>query len=88
MLSFLDRIRWGQTYDFLVSGSPPIFIRLMLLNALFMALYAVRRAAGAAPMSIAMALFTQLVVIGANLAVIYQREVTTYLGATLGRYFH
>ena len=87
MLDFLDRVNWDQTYAFLVSGRPPIFVRLMLLNAVFMAIYGVRKAAGANPMPIALALFLQLLVLAANLVVLYQMEVLDYLNTLMERLY-
>jgi hypothetical protein len=86
MLDFLDHVRWDQTYDFLASGSPPIIVRLMLLNALFLAIYAVRRSAGARPMPMAMALFVQCSVLGANMLILYQTEVEAYIREMMYRF--
>ncbi len=86
MLDFLDHVRWEQTYEFLASGRPPIIVRLMLLNAVFMALYAVRRAAGSRPMPLPLALFVQLSMLGANLLILYQTEVETYIRSIMNRF--
>lgn len=86
MLSFLDHVRWEQTYEFLASGNPPIIVRLMLLNAVFLALYAVRRSIGSRPMPIPLAFLVQTAMLGANLAILYQSEVEAYLRSLLARY--
>lgn len=79
MLEYLYLAQWGKTFDFLSAGSPPISVRLLALNAFFLALYAVRRAAGAEPMGARLTLFVQLAVLGANLLLVFQVEVETYL---------
>ena len=79
MLEYLYLAQWGKSFDFLSAGSPPIYVRLLALNALFVAIFAVRRAVGAEPMGARMTLLAQLAVLGANLLVVYQAEVETYL---------
>lgn len=87
MLDFLGNVRWQQTYDFLASGSPPIIVRLMLLNALFAALYAVRRAAGARHMALPLAFLVQLAMLGANILILYQVEAERYFRTLMDRLF-
>jgi hypothetical protein len=82
MLEYLYLARWDQAIRFMDSGNPPIYVRLLALNAVFLALYALRKASGGEPMSPGMSLFAQLVVLGANLLILFQREVETYLGLT------
>ena len=79
MLEYLYLARWDQALGFLASGWPPVWARLLALNALFLALYAVRRMAGAGPMPSGLAFFVQLTVVAANLLLIYQTEVVDYL---------
>jgi hypothetical protein len=80
MLEYLYLARWDQTFLFLQSGSPPIYVRLLALNAVFLALYAVRKAAVGVAMSPGMSLFAQLFALGANLLILFQREVEVYFG--------
>ena len=82
MLEYLYLARWDQAFSFLQAGSPPIYVRLIAVNAVFLALYAVRKAAGGEAMSPGISLFAQLVVLGANLLILFQREVEVYLGPT------
>ena len=86
MLEYLYTMRWDNAFGFLASGSPPIYVRLIALNALFLGLYAVRKAAGAAPMSAAMSLFVQATVVGANLLVLFQPEVVSVLEGIRNRF--
>ena len=85
MLDYLYRARWDQALTFLASGSPPVFVRLMAVNALFLAIYAIRKSVGAPPMTVGMGLFMQLLALGANLLVLYQQEVQDYLLAVTNR---
>jgi hypothetical protein len=79
MLEYLYLAKWDQSFAFLAAGSPPLYVRLLALNALFLGLYAVRKAIGAQPMGAGLTLFVQLAVLGANLLVLYQSEVEGYL---------
>jgi hypothetical protein len=85
MLDYLYRAGWDQAHAYLASGNPPIYVRLMAINALFLGIYAVRRAVGSPPMTLGMGFFVQLVIVGANLLVLYQQEVTDYLLALTNR---
>lgn len=84
MLEYLYLARWDDTYAFLASGTPPVFVRLLAVNAFFMALFVVRRAVGAAPMSSFMTLLAQLAVLGANLAILFQPQLVDYLRGLTG----
>jgi len=86
MLEYLYLINWKEDFGFMAAGSPPMFVRLMALNALFLGFYGIRKAAGAQPMSAGMTLFVQLAVLAANLLVLYQSEVETWLGSLTGRF--
>lgn len=86
MLEYLYLANWDQAFGFLTAGSPPMFVRLMALNALFLGLYGIRKAAGAQPMTAGMTLFVQIAVLAANLMVLYQAEVEVLLGSLTGRF--
>ena len=86
MLEYLYLANWDQTFGFLTAGSPPMFVRLMALNALFLGLYAIRKAAGARPMSAWATLFVQLAVLAANLLVLFQAEAEIFIRSLTGRY--
>jgi hypothetical protein len=82
MLEYLYLARWDQAIRFLESGSPPIYLRLLALNAAFLALVVVRRASGAEPMSDGASFICQLLLLGANMVILFQTEVEAYLGFT------
>ena len=86
MLQYLYLAKWDQTFGFLTAGSPPMYVRLMALNALFLGLYAIRKAAGAQPMSAGATLFVQLGVLAANLLVLFQPEAETFIRSLTDRY--
>ena len=79
MLDYLYLAKWDQSFAFLAAGNPPMYVRLLALNAFFLALYAIRKAAGAAPMVAVLTLCAQQAVVGATLRVLYQSEVEAYL---------
>ena len=79
MLEYLYLAKWDQAFGFLAAGSPPMFVRLMALNALFLGLYGIRKAAGAQPMSAGATLFMQLAVLAANLLVLFQAETEIFI---------
>ncbi|MCA3559706.1 MAG: hypothetical protein IOC82_01590 [Aestuariivirga sp.] len=56
-----------------------MFVRLLVLNAIFLAIFAIRKASGARPMPAAAALLVQLAALGANIIVLYQQDVQNYL---------
>ena len=87
MLEYLYYLaKWGQTFGFLTAGSPPMYVRLIALNALFLGLYAIRKAAGAQPMSAGATLFVQMGVLAANLLVLFQPEAETFIRSLTYRY--
>lgn len=85
MLEYLYLAQWDQALAFMASGTPPMYIRLLALNAMFLGLYAIRKAAGAEPMGAGFTLLVQVAVLCANLLVLYQTQVEAYLATlTLG----
>lgn len=85
MLDYIYRARWDQALAFLASGHPPIYLRLMALNALFLAIYAIRKAVDSPLLPSGMGFFVQLAMFGANLLVLYQAEVQDYLWSITSR---
>lgn len=79
MLEYLYLARWDDAFGFLASGSPPVYLRLAAVNAVFIALFGIRRGLGAPPMSGLMMVLAQLAVLGANLAILFQPQVESYL---------
>lgn len=86
MLEYLYLARWDEAHAFLANGWPPLWARLLALNTLFLALYAVRKMSGAGSMSMGMTIFVQLAAVAANLLLIYQPEVQDYLLVLTNRF--
>ena len=87
MLEYLYLARGDEAYDVLSAGYLPLFGRLLTLNAVFLALLGLRKLAGARPMSFGMVLFLPLVVVGANLFIIYQPQAMDYFQSVTSRWF-
>jgi len=79
MLDFFYGPNWGRIYDFLMSGRPPILVQLLALNALFLAIVAIRKAAGARHLGAGATLLSQLGILGANLVVLYQQQLEDFI---------
>lgn len=86
MLEYLYLMSWDRTFGFLASGSPPIYVRLLALNALFLAFAGIRRAVAAEPLSSGMMLLAQVVMLAANLFVLYQPEAQHYAMVFMRRF--
>ncbi len=43
MIELFQRARWDQAYHFLESGDPPMILRLLAINTLFLVFYIIRR---------------------------------------------
>ena len=86
MLEYLYLMSWDRTFGFLASGSPPVYVRLLVLNAVFLAVAGIRRAVAADPLSPGMMLLAQVVMLAANLFVLYQTEAQNYAMAFMHRF--
>lgn len=86
MLEHISFAGWDQALGFLASGSPPIYVKLVALNALFLAIHAIRRAAGVDPMSGGMLLLAQVVMLGSNLFILFQPQVAVFATAFMDRF--
>lgn len=86
MLDYISRAGWDQALGFLAAGSPPVYLKLLAINAMFLAFHAIRRAAGASPLSGSMLFLGQLVVLGANLFVLFEPQVTVFATAFMSRF--
>ena len=78
MLELFTRTRWDQAQDFLLSGDPPMYARLIALNAFFVVLFLIRRFAKPLP---PFGLFAvQCLLLVANLLLMLQKDITNALG--------
>jgi hypothetical protein len=87
MLDYIMNARWDQAYNFLLSGDPPMYIRLLAVNALFLLLFLIRKVAGARPMSDVSSLLTQFSLLAANIIVLFQSDIEVYLRGVMAGYW-
>ena len=80
MLELFTRTRWDQAQDFLISGDPPMYARLLALNAFFVVLFLIRRFKGAKPLSSFGLFGVQCLLLVANLLLMLQNDITNALG--------
>ena len=80
MLELFTRTRWDQAQDFLLSGDPPMYLRLLVLNAIFVALFLVRRIMGAKPLPHNALLAVQCMLVIANVLIMLQTDITQAIG--------
>lgn len=79
MIELIRRTRWDQAYDFLASGEPPMIQRILALNILFLILFVLRRAKFGKPMTQQGLLFAQAMLLLANILVMFQRDIQSFL---------
>lgn len=87
MLDYIMNARWDQAYNFLLSGAPPVYVRLFAVNGLFLLLFILRKLAGARPMSEIASLATQFYLLVANVIVLFQTEIEVYLRSFMTGYW-
>ena len=83
MLGPLYDLHLDQAWHMLSQGNPPVIVRLMALNAVFLAIFSVRKAAGAQHMSPGWAFLVQMGVLATNLLVLFQQPVEQYLATII-----
>ncbi len=79
MIQFFQSAPWHQVSDFLAEGNPPLAIRILLLNTLFLIIFAYRRARGLPSMREKTALRVQGFLIAANTLILFELEIKSYL---------
>lgn len=79
MLDLLKRIQWDQVYDFLAAGDPPMILRIVALNALFVVFFILRRAKGAKTMQPTALLAVQVMLVVSNMLVMFQADIMRFL---------
>ncbi len=75
IIDLAERAPWGDIYDFLAGGQPPIIVRLLLFNTLLFILFAVRRARGGGAMRQSAAIRIQVLLIVANFLILFQDQI-------------
>jgi len=79
MLELLNRTRWDQAYDFLAAGEPPMMLRILGINTLFLAFYMIRRSKVPFPMKQLTVIQVQAFLLLANALVLFQRDIVSFL---------
>lgn len=79
MLELFRRARWDQAYDFLASGEPPMMVRILMINTIFLILYMIRRARSPHPMKDHTVLQIQGLLVLANALILFQRDILQFL---------
>lgn len=79
MIELIRRTRWDQAYEFLASGEPPMIQRILALNILFLMLFVLRRVKFGKPMTQQGLLFAQGMLLLANILVMFQGDITSFL---------
>ena len=79
MIEFFQNAPWHHLHDFLANGNPPLVVRLLILNTIFFALFAYRRARGLPVMNAKAALRVQSFLIAANALLLFEPEIRSGL---------
>jgi hypothetical protein len=69
------RTRWIDLYSFLTSGEPPLLLRLLIINTIFLVLFIIRQARAKHTMRPTTAYLVQALLILSNIAVMFQDQV-------------
>lgn len=75
MIEFFQNVPWHQLTDFFANGNPPLAIRILILNTLFLMIFAYRRARGIPTMRDKTAMWAQGFLIAANALILFQPEI-------------
>jgi len=66
MLNLIDLIPWNEYRDFFASGHPPVILRLIFINTIFLMVWVVRRARGATAWRSQTSVALQIILLIAN----------------------
>jgi hypothetical protein len=68
----IERARWDELYVFFTSGDPPLVLRLLVINTIFMVLLIIRSAKAKQPLRPTTTYIVQGLLIASNFAVAFQ----------------
>jgi hypothetical protein len=85
MMELFQRARWDQAYDFLASGDPPMMIRLLAINTIFVVLYAIRRAKSPHRMRDSTVMQVQALLVVANCLILFQSDIQHQIARIIAR---
>jgi hypothetical protein len=83
MIDFFSKAAWAEFTGFLAAGEPPMFVRLLALNALFFVFFALRRARGVAAMREWSAIKVQVLLVLANALVLFQVQIQALIRSVI-----
>jgi hypothetical protein len=69
------RARWDQLYLFFTDGYPPLVLKLLIINTIFLVLFIIRRAKATYPMRPTTAYAVQGLLIASNAMVMFHNDV-------------
>lgn len=76
------RARWDQLYSYFVDGYPPLILKLLVINTIFMVLFIIRRAASKHKLRPNTAYAVQGLLIAANAVVMFQSNMFGFATST------
>jgi hypothetical protein len=85
MIELFQRARWDQAYQFLASGDPPMILRLLAINTLFLVFYIIRRARVPHRMRDSTVLQVQVLLVFANALILMQSDIQLQLARIIAR---
>ena len=74
-MSWLQQSDWDEVYAFFAQGSPPLAIQILVVNTIFFMLWIVRRLRGAPALSRETSIVVQAILVIANLAILFQKDL-------------
>jgi hypothetical protein len=71
--------RWGELYQYLTQGNPPLIAILLAINTIFFMVYLMRRATKRHRMRASTVYFVQGMVVAANAFVLFREDAIRYV---------
>jgi hypothetical protein len=79
--SLIARTRWGDIATFFESGNPPLILKILAVNTIFLLIFVYRRAKAKHRMRPSTAYFIQAVLIAVNMFVLFQKDIVSAINA-------
>jgi hypothetical protein len=79
MIKLFLQTPWDQAVHVLADGSPPMVLRILVLNTVIVLFWLVRRSRGAPPMRQITAIQVQSLLVIANLLILFQTNVEQFI---------
>jgi len=79
VIEFFQNAPWHHLYNFFADGNPPLVVRVLILNTIFLLVYIFRRARGVSMMGQKTALQVQVFLIAANALMLFEPEIMSGL---------